>query len=73
MDVNAIMLENMKKRIGASSTTPNKVIIKISLLQEGDTSETTIDTNKPIARSNVVTKIVEVVIEEQNLKDVDTK
>jgi len=73
MDVNAIMLENMKKRIEASSTTPNKVIIKVSLLQEGDTSETTTNTNKPIATSNVVTKIVEVIIEEQNLKDVDTK
>jgi hypothetical protein len=71
------MLENMKKRIGASSTTPNKVTIKVSLLQEGDTSETigetTIDTDKPIATSNVVTKIVEVAIEEQNLRDVDTK
>jgi len=77
VDVNAIMLENMKKRIGASSTTLNKVIIKVSLFQEGHINETigetTTDTDKPIVTSNVVTKIVEVAIEEQNLRDVDTK
>jgi hypothetical protein len=31
MDVNAIMLENRKKRKGTSSITPNKVITKVSL------------------------------------------
>jgi hypothetical protein len=65
------MLENMKKRIGASSRTPNKVITEISLPQEGDISETisetTIDTDKPIVASNVVSKIVEVAIEEQGM------
>jgi hypothetical protein len=77
MDVNPIMLENMKKRIGASSTTPNKVITEVSLPQEGDTNETigetTTNTDKPIVTSNVVSKIVEVAIEEKNMRDVDTK
>jgi hypothetical protein len=78
MDVNAITLENRKKRKRASSITPNKVIIKLSSLQEGDTGEAigkiTIDVNKHVATSSFVNKVVKIVVEEgQNLKDVDTK
>ncbi len=78
MDVNAIMLENRKKRKGASSITPNKVITKVSLTQEGDTSETmgeiTIDANKPTTTFSFVNKAIEIVVEEgHNLRDVDTK
>jgi hypothetical protein len=47
MDVNAIMLENRKKRKGASLVNPNKVIAKVSLSQEGDIGLITINTNKP--------------------------
>jgi hypothetical protein len=69
MDVNAIMLENKKIRLGESSTTPNKVIIEVSLPQEEDIDETIgeiiTNTNKPIATSNVVSKTVEVTIEEE--------
>jgi hypothetical protein len=71
VDVNAIMLENRKKRTGTSLTTPNKMIKEISLLQEGDASEfigeTTIDASKPIVASNVVGKIIEVAIEENRI------
>jgi hypothetical protein len=69
VDVNAIMLENMKKMIGASSTTPNKVITEVSLPQEGDTgetiSETTTDIDNPTAASNVVSKTIKVVVQEK--------
>jgi hypothetical protein len=79
------MLENKKKKRGTSSVTLNKVITKVSLLQEGDTGETisktTKDTRKPTtnvnkhaATSSVVSKAVEVVVEEgKKLRDVDTK
>jgi hypothetical protein len=68
MDINAIMLENKKKRTRTSPTTLNKVIKKVSLLQEGDIGEiigeTTTDVGKPDATSNVVGKIIEVAVEE---------
>jgi hypothetical protein len=47
----SIMLENMKKRKGSSLVTLSKMIIKVSLHQEEDTSETTdeiiVNINKP--------------------------
>jgi hypothetical protein len=58
----------------------NKVITEVSLPQERDTNETigktienigkpTTNANKPIVASNVMNKVVEVVVEEgQNLK-----
>jgi hypothetical protein len=61
------MLENMKKRTRASSATLNKVITKVSLLQEGDTGETineTTNIGKPTTASNVVSKTIEVNVEE---------
>jgi hypothetical protein len=85
VDVNAIMLENKKKRRKTSSVIPNKVITKVSLFQEegiGETISNIIkDTGKPIANvdkhaatSSVLSKVVEVAIEEGIfLKDVDTK
>jgi hypothetical protein len=60
MDVNAIMLENMKKKKGASSTTPSKVIIEVSLPQEGDVDKFVANADKHIATSNVVNKVIEV-------------
>jgi hypothetical protein len=70
------MLENRKKRIKTSSTTPNKMITNVSLPQEGDTGETisktTIDVSKHVIASNVVSKTIKLYIEEnQNLRDVD--
>ncbi len=85
MDVNAIMLEKKKKRKRTSSVTPNKMITKVSLFQEGDTNETIsktskdigkpiIDVDKLAATSSVVSKVVEVVVEKgKTLKDVHTK
>jgi hypothetical protein len=78
MDVNAIMLENRKKRKGTSSITPNKVITKVSLPQEGDICETigeiTINDDNPTTTSSFVRKAIEIAIEEgHNLRDVDTK
>jgi len=81
VDVNAIMPKNKKKRKGTSSITPKKVITEVSLPQEGETNETTENISKPtkdvvklVAASNVMNKVVEVVVEEeQNLKDADTK
>jgi two-component sensor histidine kinase len=72
------MLENRKKRTGASLATPNKMIIKVSLLQEGDIGEiigeTTTNASKHAITSNVVNKTIKVVIEgEQSLKYDDTK
>jgi len=65
VDVNAIMLENRKKKKGTSLATPSKVIIKVSLRQEGDD-------DKLIVASNVVNKVIEVAIgEDQNLNNVD--
>ncbi len=50
---------------------------EVSLPQEGDTSEiigeTTTNVGKPIVTSNVVGKIIEVDIEEQNSRDANTK
>jgi hypothetical protein len=57
MDVNAITLENRKKKKGVSLTTPSKVITKVSLRQERDA-------DKLVATSNVVNKVIEVVIGE---------
>ncbi len=67
MDVNAIMLKNKKKKKGTSSTTLSKMIIEISLPQEGDA-------NKLVVVSSVVNKVVEVDIgEDHSLSTVDTK
>jgi hypothetical protein len=53
------------------------VLKEVSLPQEGDTSEiigeTTTNVGKPIVTSNVVGKIIEVDIEEQNSRDANTK
>jgi hypothetical protein len=57
VDVNAITLENRKKKKGTSLVTPSKVIIEISLCQEGDV-------HKLVAASNVVNKVIEVAIGE---------
>ncbi len=85
MDVNAIMLENRKKKKGTSSITPNKVITKVSLPQEADIGETTgetiediskstIDVMKLTAASNVMSKVIKIVVEEEhNMRDVDTE
>jgi hypothetical protein len=85
VDVNAIMLENQKKRRRTLLVIPNKVITKVSLFQEGGIGETisniTKDTGKPITNvdkhvttSSVLSKVIEVVVEEGNfLRDVDTK
>jgi hypothetical protein len=67
VDVNGIMLENRKKKKGTSLATPSKVITEVSLRQEGDD-------DKPIVPSNVVNKVIEVSIgEDQNLSNVDIK
>jgi len=83
VDVNAIMLENKKKRKGTSSIIVNKVITKVSLPQEGDIGETigkTIEdiskpitnANKLVAISSVVNKAIEVATEKgHNLRDID--
>ncbi len=60
MDVNAIMLENMKKKKGTSSTIPTKVVTKISLPQEGGVDKSIADANKPNATSNVMSKVIEI-------------
>jgi hypothetical protein len=60
MDVNAITLENRKKKKRTPLTTPSKVITKVSLHQEGDV-------DKPIATSNVVNKVIEVTIGEDHM------
>jgi hypothetical protein len=57
MDVNAITLENRKKKKGVSLTTPSKVITEVSLRQEQDA-------DKHVVTSNVVNKVIEVVIGE---------
>ncbi len=82
MDVNAIMLENKKKRKGTSSIILNKVITKVSLPQEGDIGEimskTIEDISKPITNANklvaissVVNKAIEVATEGHNMRDID--
>ncbi len=58
MDVNAIMLENRKKKKGTSLATPSKVITKVSLPQEGDVSKLIVDANKLVAASSVVSKVM---------------
>jgi hypothetical protein len=71
MDVNAIMLENREKK-GASLATPSKVIIEVSLPREGDVSKFVANANKLVATSNVVNKVIEIVIgEDQSLGNVD--
>lgn len=51
MDINAILLDNTKKRKKSSSVTPNKVIVEVLLCQR-DTSETInetiVDIDRPI-------------------------
>jgi hypothetical protein len=68
MDVNAIMLENMKKRTKTSSTAPNKVIIEVSLPQDKDINEIIgeiiTDAGKLVVASNVVGKTTKVDVEE---------
>jgi hypothetical protein len=72
VDVNAIMMENKKKKEGTSLANPSKVITEVSLLQEGDVGKLVANANKLIATSNVVNKVVEVVIrEDQSLSNVD--
>jgi len=85
VDVNAIMLENKKKRRRTSSIIPNKVIKKVSLFREGGIGETisniTKDIGKPITNvdkhattCSVLSKTIEVAVEEGIfLSDVDTK
>jgi len=78
VDVNAIILENRKKRTRTSLTAPNKVIKEISLPQEGDTGEiigkTTTDASKLVVASNVVGTIIELDVEEkQNSGDANTE
>ncbi len=74
VDVNAIMMDNKKKKKGASSTNPSKVITKLSLLQEGDVGKAIANADKLVATSNVVNKVIEVVIgEDQSLNNVDIK
>jgi hypothetical protein len=71
MDVNAIMMENKKKK-KTSLGNPSKVITEVSLPQEGDVGKLVADVNKPIATSNVVNKVVKVAIgEDQSLSNVD--
>jgi hypothetical protein len=68
MDVNAIMLENMKKRTKTSSSTPNKVNTEVSLPQDGDINEIIgeiiTDAGKLVVASNVVGKTTKVDVEE---------
>jgi hypothetical protein len=68
MDVNAIMLENMKKRTKTSSSAPNKVIIEVSLPQDKDINEIIgeiiTDAGKLVVASNVVGKTTKVDVEE---------
>jgi len=72
MDVNAIMMENKKKKKGASSTTPSKVSTKVSLPQEGDVGKPIADVDKHVATFNVVNKVIEVVNgEDQSLNNID--
>jgi hypothetical protein len=72
VDVNAIMMENKKKKKGASSRNPSKVITKVSLPQEGDVSKFVANVDKPIAASNVVNKVIKVAIgEDQSFNNVD--
>jgi hypothetical protein len=74
MDVNAIMMDNKKKKKGASSTNPSKMITKLSLLQEGDVGKAVANADKLVATSNVVNKVIEVVIrEDKSLSNVDIK
>jgi len=51
MDINAILLDNTKKRKKSSLVTPNKVIVEVLLCQR-DTSETInetiVDIDRPI-------------------------
>jgi hypothetical protein len=71
MDVNAIMMENKKKKKGASLTTPSKVNTKVSLLQEGDVGKLVVDVDKHVATSNVVNMVIEVATgEDQNLSNI---
>lgn len=72
MDVNAIMMENKKKKKGASSTTPSKVNTKVSLPQERDAGKPVADVDKHVATTNVVNKVIEVAIgKDQSLSNID--
>jgi hypothetical protein len=62
VDDNAIMMDNKKKKKGASSGNPSKVIVEISLPQEGDVGKPIADVNKHVVASNVVTKVIKVAI-----------
>lgn len=74
MDVNAIILENRKKKKGASLATLSKMITKISLPQEGDICKSATNVDKPVTASNAVNKVLEVAVGEyQSLSNVDTK
>jgi hypothetical protein len=73
VDVNAIMLENMEKNRSIISN-PKQSVTKVSLPQEGDVDKFVAIANKPIATSNVVNKVIKVVVgEDQSLGNVDVK
>jgi len=71
VDVNSIMMENKKKKKGASLTTLCKVNTKVSLPQEGDVGKLVVDVDKHVATSNVVNRVIEVATgEDQNLSNI---
>jgi hypothetical protein len=73
MDVNAIMLENRKKKRSIISN-PSKVIIEVSLPREGDAGKFVANVDKLITTSNVVNKVIEIVVgEDQSLGNVDVE
>ncbi len=73
MDVNAIMLENMEKK-GSIINNPKQSVTELSLPQEEDADKFVANANKPIVTSNVVNKVIKVVVEEdQSLGNVDVE
>jgi len=73
VDVNAIMLENMEKK-GSIINNPKQSVTELSLPQEEDADKFVANANKPIVTSNVVNKVIKVVVEEdQSLGNVDVE
>jgi hypothetical protein len=73
MDVNAIIQKNRKKKKRVSSIAPSKMIIEVSLPQEGDNGKFVADVNKHVTTSYVVNKVIKVVVGDQNLNNVNIK
>jgi hypothetical protein len=67
------MLKNMEKKRSIISN-PKQSVTKVSLLQEEEVDKFVANANKPIATSNVMNKVIKVVVgEDQSLGNVDVE